>query len=240
MICARKPEYFCLCLFHWRSVYSTSIFLYLLSLYFGIPLSSCICASSGCHRIDIFRRRYQRNTFTRDGYEFRSWNTRRDGSGRKFSDGCPVELEGDITLYAQWEEVKEESHEERNAQPSWTPEQAAATIAAEKAAKQQAAGTQMAAVQTLLRTFATTKPGGPGEVPTVINLDMTKVDILDRSTVNLLVLNNKFEYNIKISVAGGLINTVKIPAGFNFRPFIKADGTMNIHEVLWSIILSRK
>ena len=123
---------------------------------------------------------------------------------------------------------------------SWTPAKAAATIAAEKAAKQQAAGTQMAAVQTLLRTFATTKPGGPGEAPTVINLDMTKVDILDRSTVNLLVLNNKFEYNIKIPVAGGLTTTVKIPANFNLRPFIKADGTMNIHEVLWSIILSRK
>ena len=99
----------------------------------------------------------------------------------------------------------------------------------------------MAAVQTLLRTIATTKPtDGPGEAPTVINLDMTKVDILGPSTVNLLVLNNKFECNIKISVAGGLTTTVKIPANFNFRPFIKANGTMNIHEVLWSIILSRK
>ncbi len=95
----------------------------------------------------------------------------------------------------------------------------------------------MAAVQTLLRTIATTKPtDGPGEAPTVINFDMTKVDTLDRSTVNLLVLNNKFEYNIKISVAGGLTTTVKIPANFNFRPFIKADGTLNIHEVLWSIV----
>jgi hypothetical protein len=45
---------------------------------------------------------------------------------------------------------------------------------------------------------------------------------------------------IKISVAGGLTTTVKIPANFNFRPFINADGKMNIHEVLWAIILSRK
>lgn len=127
------------------------------------------------------------------------------------------------------------------AEPSWTPAKAAATIAAEKAEKQQAAGTQMAAVQTLLRTLATTKPTDrPEEARKVIGLDMTKVDVLDRSTVNLLVLNNKFEYNIKIPVAGGLTTTVKIPANFNFRPFIKADGTMNIHEVLWSIILSRK
>ena len=99
----------------------------------------------------------------------------------------------------------------------------------------------MAAVQTLLRTLATTKPTDrPEEARKVIGLDMTKVDILDPSTVNLLVLNNKFEYNIKIPVAGGLTTTVKIPANFNFRPFIKADGTMNIHEVLWSIILRRK
>ena len=138
----------------------------------------------------------------------------------------------------------DDSHEESRtsvAEPSWTPAKAATTIAAEKAEKQQAAGTQMAAVQTLLRTLAITKPTDrPEEARKVIGLDMTKVDILDPSTVNLLVLNNKFEYNIKIPVAGGLTTTVKIPANFNFRPFIKANGTMNIHEVLWSIILSRK
>ena len=121
-------------------------------------------------------------------------------------------------------------------EPSWTPAKAAATIAAEKAEKQQAARTQIAAVQTLLTTtLVTTKP-----TDGVMNLDMTKVDILNPPTVNLLVLKNKFEYNIKISVAGGLTTTVKIPANFNFRQFIKEDGTMNIHEVLWSIILSRK
>jgi len=102
----------------------------------------------------------------------------------------------------------------------------------------------MAVAQTLLRTLATTKPTNrPEEARKVIGLDMTKVDILDPATVNLLTLNSKFEYNIKISIAGGaggLTNTVKIPANFNFRPFIKEDGTMNIHEVLWSIILSRK
>ncbi|MBP5309717.1 MAG: hypothetical protein J6Z05_03740, partial [Lachnospiraceae bacterium] len=121
---------------------------------------------------------------------------------------------------------------------SWTPAQAAQTIAVQKAEKQQEAGTQLAAVQTLLRTFAT-KPARLGEAPKVINLDMTKVDILDPATVNLLTLNSKFEFNIKISLAGGLTQTVKIPANFNFRPFIKADGTMNIHEVLLFILTSR-
>lgn len=98
----------------------------------------------------------------------------------------------------------------------------------------------MAAVQTLLRT-KTSDRAGTGR--NVIDLDMTKVDILDPATVNLLTLNSKFEYNIKISIAGGaggLTNTVKIPANFNFRPFIKADGTMNIHEVLWSILLKEQ
>lgn len=71
---------------------------------------------------------------------------------------------------------------------------------------------------------------------------MTKVDILDPATVNLLLLNNRFAFNVKISVpgGGGLTTTITIPANFNFRPFIKADGTMNIHEVLWSILLKEQ
>ncbi len=95
----------------------------------------------------------------------------------------------------------------------------------------------MAAVQTLLRT-KTSDRAGTGR--NVIDLDMTKVDILDLATVNLLLLNNRFAFNVKISVPGGLTTTIMIPANFNFRPFIKADGTMNLHEVLYSIVLSRK
>ena len=136
----------------------------------------------------------------------------------------------------------DDSHEESRtsvAEPSWTPAKAAATIAAEKAAKQQAAWTQMAAVQTLLRT-KTSDRAGTGR--NVIDLDMTKVDILDPATVNLLLLNNRFAFNVKISVpgGGGLTTTIMIPANFNFRPFIKADGTMNIPEVLWWIISKKK
>lgn len=97
----------------------------------------------------------------------------------------------------------------------------------------------MAAVQTLLRT-KTSDRAGTGR--NVIDLDMTKVDILDPATVNLLLLNNRFAFNVKISVpgGGGLTTTITIPANFNFRPFIKADGTMNIHEVLWSILLKEQ
>lgn len=132
-----------------------------------------------------------------------------------------------------------DSHETSSSpeKPSWTPEKAAATIAAQKAQKQQAAATQLASIQTLLRT-KTSDRAGTGR--NVIDLDMTKVDILDPATVNLLLLNNRFAFNVKISVPGGLTTTIMIPANFNFRPFIKADGTMNIHEVLWWIISKKK
>lgn len=130
-------------------------------------------------------------------------------------------------------------HEESSSpeKPSWTPAKAAATIAAQKAQKQQAAALQLASIQTMLRT-KTSDRAGTGR--NVIDLDMTKVDILDPATVNLLLLNNRFAFNVKISVPGGLTTTIMIPANFNFRPFIKADGTMNIHEVLWWIISKRR
>lgn len=185
-----------------------------------------------------------------DDYRFKQWEVVSGGveldNYRDYTTSFTIRS-ADVEIKAHFEKKEEHTREndygpeESKSEAAWTPEKAAATIAAEKAAKQQAAGTQMVAVQTLLRTIATTKPtDGPGEAPTVINFDMTKVDILDPSTVNLLVLNNKFEYNIKIPVVGGLTTTVKIPANFNFRTFIKADGTMNIHEVLWSIISKNK
>ena len=175
-----------------------------------------------------------------DGYKFKQWEVVSGGveldNYRDYTTSFTIKS-ADVEIKAHFDK-DDDSHEESRtsvAEPSWTPAKAAATIAAEKAEKQQAARTQIAAVQTLLTTLVTTNP-----TDGVINLDMTKVDILNPPTVNLLVLKNKFEYNIKISVAGGLTTTVKIPANFNFRQFIKEDGTMNIHEVLWSIILSRK
>ncbi len=179
-----------------------------------------------------------------DGYRFKQWEVISGGveldNYRDYMTSFTIKS-ADVEIKAHFDKKEEHTREndygpeESKSEAAWTPAKAAATIAAEKAEKQQAARTQIAAVQTLLTTLVTTNP-----TDGVINLDMTKVDILNPPTVNLLVLKNKFEYNIKISVAGGLTTTVKIPANFNFRQFIKEDGTMNIHEVLWSIILSRK
>lgn len=42
-------------------------------------------------------------TFTRDGYEFMGWNTKKDGSGKSYAAGSSYTLtEGDDVLYAQW------------------------------------------------------------------------------------------------------------------------------------------
>ena len=42
------------------------------------------------------------NTFTREGWLFRSWNTKADGSGVSYADKDSIRLAKDITLYAQW------------------------------------------------------------------------------------------------------------------------------------------
>ena len=39
-------------------------------------------------------------TFTRDGYSFKGWNTKADGTGTAYADGA--EVSGNLTLYAQW------------------------------------------------------------------------------------------------------------------------------------------
>ena len=43
------------------------------------------------------------NTFTREGYNFKGWNTKADGSGTPYADKATVNLTEDTTLYAQWE-----------------------------------------------------------------------------------------------------------------------------------------
>lgn len=42
------------------------------------------------------------NSFTRAGFIFTEWNTAADGSGTSFSDECLVNLDENLTLYAQW------------------------------------------------------------------------------------------------------------------------------------------
>ncbi|MBQ7320976.1 MAG: InlB B-repeat-containing protein [Clostridia bacterium] len=50
------------------------------------------------------------NTLTREGYEFKGWNTKADGTGTAYADGASVKNlaeSGEVTLYAQWEEANE-------------------------------------------------------------------------------------------------------------------------------------
>ena len=44
------------------------------------------------------------NTFTREGYNFKGWNTAADGTGDSYADGATVNLTENTTLYAQWED----------------------------------------------------------------------------------------------------------------------------------------
>lgn len=45
---------------------------------------------------------------TNDGYTFTGWNTKPDGSGTNYKPGDVIKLTDNLTLYAQWKEVKEE------------------------------------------------------------------------------------------------------------------------------------
>ncbi len=188
-----------------------------------------------------------KNEFTRSGYLFDSWNTDPDGDGTKYDDKDDITVEKNTTLYAQWKKDKDkddddddDSHEENHSstpsKPSWTPEMAAATIAAEKAANQQQAAIQLKDATTKLTALASLTPAQKASyAKTGLDLVMTKVTIIDANTAKLLVANNKIPYNVKIMFGQSEV-TITIPANFNFKPFIKADGTMNIHEVIWSIL----
>ena len=42
------------------------------------------------------------NGYTRDDYTFTGWNTKADGSGTSYAEGDPIEMLGNVALYAQW------------------------------------------------------------------------------------------------------------------------------------------
>ena len=42
------------------------------------------------------------NGYTRDDYTFTGWNTKADGSGKSYAEGDPIEMLGNVVLYAQW------------------------------------------------------------------------------------------------------------------------------------------
>ena len=52
------------------------------------------------------------NTFRREGYEFKGWNTAADGSGMPIPDQYSGEIPAaqDVTLYAQWEKLPDVKH----------------------------------------------------------------------------------------------------------------------------------
>ncbi len=114
--------------------------------------------------------------------------------------------------------------------PSSAPSQSQAPA---QAAQISAVQTAVASVPTLLATNSAvySRTGMP--------LNMTNVNTLDAATVNLLSTNNKIPYNVTITFAGNPF-TVKIPAGFNYKSFVKADGSVNIHEVLWAVLSGQK
>jgi len=50
------------------------------------------------------------NAFTREGYSFKEWNTKENGSGTSFADKAEVTLEVSLDLYAQWNKVEVHTH----------------------------------------------------------------------------------------------------------------------------------
>lgn len=42
------------------------------------------------------------NEFSREGYTFKEWNTKADGTGTPYLDGQTVTIYENLTLYAQW------------------------------------------------------------------------------------------------------------------------------------------
>lgn len=49
------------------------------------------------------------NKFKRDGYDFKNWNTKADGSGKSYKDKAKITAEKDTKLYAQWEKAEDTS-----------------------------------------------------------------------------------------------------------------------------------
>ena len=50
------------------------------------------------------------NGYTRDDYTFTGWNTKADGSGKSCAEGDPIEMLGNVVLYAQW--TRNSSHDD--------------------------------------------------------------------------------------------------------------------------------
>lgn len=66
-----------------------------------------------------------KNEYTRDGYTFKEWNTKTDGSGESYKDEASITPKGDMTLYAQWtkgDDGKEKARSEGDVKVKLTEE----------------------------------------------------------------------------------------------------------------------
>ena len=49
--------------------------------------------------------RITKNTYTKEGFKFKEWNTKADGTGTTYTNEKEIKLSDDLTLYAIWEET---------------------------------------------------------------------------------------------------------------------------------------
>ncbi len=130
------------------------------------------------------------------------------------------------------EEHHEESSSESSSQPVWNPPASTETPKQQETKQLTSAQTNIASIATL------TSENKAALASTGMNLNMTNVNTIDATTANLLAANNSIPYNVTF-MCGGQTMVCKIPAGFNYKQFVKADGSINIHEVLWEVFKSQ-
>ena len=123
----------------------------------------------------------------------------------------------------------DDSYSERSSSGGWTPAPDSTANLKQTATEQlTVAQSRIAALSVIPATSkAYFKKNG-------MALDMTRVNTLDKATARLIAVNNNIPYSITFMFMGTPM-ICKIPADFNYSRFIKLDGTMNIHEVLWAV-----
>ena len=128
------------------------------------------------------------------------------------------------------DDKEEEKHESKpQNKSSWSPAPAAAQTPA------QVASTQLATAQTTLAALSVIPTASKEMFKTNgLSLNMTSVNTVDANTTKLLAANSDIPYNVTFYFMGKP-TVCTIPAGFNYASYIKPDGSMNIHEVLWAV-----
>ena len=164
-----------------------------------------------------------------------------------YPDGHYIRCLVDNSLIISSAEARQEEKEENDdddkeepapsngsSQSSWTPAPASA-----KTTVAQSAATQLSTAQTSLAALSVI-PTATKEVYKTVGMDlnMTSVNTIDANTTKLIAANSDIPYNVTFLFLGKPM-VCKVPAGFNYAQFTRADGTMNIHEVLWAVYSGR-